>query len=156
MSSDVPWSALFLDPECSVQYPYLSKDRESWTDCKRQQAYVTCTTILVLSVLIFAALWYFQKDREVLKRALIGLSVFNLLCWIVIPWYKGRMAQAEYDQFEQELIQFKRSNPQSSLSDYLNLKFNERQARASSDIAGAQQLMAGAFAIDAMSDLFHR
>lgn len=163
--SSLPFGSWLLGPTCSAEYPYLSPDRDTWVECKRKQGYVLSLYIAILSLFILGAYaWYMrsaaqgdsdleQQYHATLSKIAVAALVINVALLLFLPYYKERTADMEYAQYEKEFRAYHASNPRGTLSDYLNLKFGERQARASSDIAGAQKVMAGAFLLDALSGL---
>ncbi len=158
MSGQLPVGSMLLPSECSIMDPYYAKDRETFVYCKRQQGFVYSFYIAIVSLIILALIYY-NRPEETLdptrKNIIIGIIILNILLFFFMPWYKERKADLSYDQYEREYKRFHRSNPsgRNTLQDYINWKMGEQQTRASSKIAGAQQIMSGAFALDALASV---
>lgn len=153
--SSLPFGSWLLGSGCSAQYPYLSLDRDTWVDCKSRQGYIIAAYVTLFCLIALMVMYWYVKDSPAnnFSRWCMAAIVFNVVLFLFLPYYKERVADMEYSQYENEFAKFKSGNPAGTLSDYLGLKFGEEQARASSSIAGAQNIMAGAFLLDALSGL---
>jgi hypothetical protein len=161
MSSNISLSNIFVPSQCSIQYPYLSPNEDIWVDCQSRKAIVTTYYVWILIALILLGIYYTytqnkKEDPTVAfpTKWVVGLIVVGVLFRWLYPMYGEKLAALEYEQFEQEFHEFKRANPHADMSEYLQLKFGERQAKAASSIASSQQVMAGAFALDTLGSIF--
>ena len=156
----------FLPSQCYTKQPYMSQNKETWKYCASKRAQVTVSILGVVLLLIAAVIlyyWYQQKEQDPTVEFPFGsislLVLLFALLYIFYPSYATKSARNEYEGVQRERDVFLEQNPGMTFNDYLRNKREEENTRQFGSVSRAQNIMAGAFAIDTLTNLasiFHK
>lgn len=96
---------LFLPKECLAENPWEIDpvNRETWVDCQYKKAkinsYTGAIVLLILMILTVFYLYYIDNKFWAIVAGLVGVLLL-IGTLFTAPWWAGRKAGMEFDQFD--------------------------------------------------------